>query len=109
MALTKMTQSELANELADKTSLSRAEARKVLAALEDIVSENLQACVRTQVAGVTIEPKLRKATKARMGRNPATGEEIRVSAKPASVRVAMRASNRLKGYAPTTRKLNAAL
>lgn len=109
MALTKMTQAQLADELADRTGLSRGDARKVLGTLEDIVIDNLSNCIRTQVAGITIEPKVKAATKKRMGRNPATGEEVQIAAKPASVRVATRASKTLKGHAPSVKRLQARL
>jgi nucleoid DNA-binding protein len=109
MALTKMTQAQLADELADRVGLSRADAKRVLGELEDIVVDNLANCVRTQVAGVTIEPKYKAATKKRMGRNPQTGEEVPVPAKPASVRIATRASKTLKLAAPSVKKLQARL
>lgn len=105
MALPMMTQSELAAELADRTGWNRADAKRALAELEGIVRDNLGQCIRTKVAGVVIEPKLRKATKKRMGRNPQTGEAVEISAKPASVRVAARVSKSLKESAPTTKKL----
>ena len=38
----------------------------------------------------------RPATKQRMGRNPATGEEIVIKAKPATIRVRVTALKRLK-------------
>lgn len=109
MALPKYTQVELAEEVADRSGLSRAEVKKVLVAIEETIIDNLKNCVRTQIAGVTIEPKLRAATKKRKGRNPATGEEVTISAKPASVRVALRATKKLKDEAPSTKKLSAAL
>jgi len=109
MALTKMTQVELVNELVEETGLSRADVKRVLEALEQAVVSNLQACIRTTVAGVTIEPKLRAATKKRMGRNPQTGEDVQISAKPASVRVAARIAKKLKEQAPSVGKLKANL
>jgi nucleoid DNA-binding protein len=109
MALAKMTQTELADDVADRSGLSRAEVKKVLMALEETVVDNLKGCVRTTVAGVTIEPKLRAATKKRMGRNPQTGEEVEIAAKPASVRVAARVAKKLKDQAPSTAKLKNAL
>lgn len=107
--LIKMTQAQLADELADRTGTSKAEARKFLGALDDVVIDNLANCIRTTVAGVTIEPKYKGATKKRMGRNPSTGEEVTIAAKPASVRVAARVGRTLKLAAPSVRKLQGAL
>lgn len=109
MALTKMTQVELVDELVEATDLSRSDVKRVLMALEETVVSNLQACIRTQIVGVTIEPKLRAATKKRMGRNPQTGEEVQIGAKPASVRVAARVAKKLKEQAPSVKRLSANL
>jgi nucleoid DNA-binding protein len=109
MALPLMTQSNLIENLAEETGFSKGEIRNVLHALEAEVHDALKNCERIKIAGITVEPKIRKATKARIGRNPRTGEEVRVSAKPASVRVALRADKNLKATAPTVRKLQAAL
>ena len=109
MALDLMTQSELVGELADRTGWSRSDVKFILSELEGVVADNLGSCVRTKVAGIVIEPKLRKATKKRMGRNPQTGEEVPISAKPASVRVAARVTKPLKEKAPSVKKLQNAL
>lgn len=109
MALPKLTQVQLAEEIADKAGTSRSDAKRFLEALEAVVAENVQACYRVTVAGVTIGPALKAATKKRRGRNPQTGEEVEVPAKPASVRVALRASKKLKEQVPSTRTLKNAL
>lgn len=109
MALPKYTQSELAEEVAERSGLSKAEAKRFLEALTTTVTDNLQCCVRTEVAGVIIEPKLKAATKKRKGRNPATGEEVTIKAKPASVVIKARPTAKIKGFAPSVKKLTAAL
>lgn len=109
MALELMTQSALVAELADRTGWSRSDVKRLLTEIEVVVTDNLSDCVRTKIAGVVIEPKLRKATKKRKGRNPQTGEEVMIAAKPASVRVAARVTKALKESAPSVRSLNAAL
>lgn len=109
MGLSTMTQTELASELAERTGWNRSDAKRVLVELETIVAESVGACVRVKVAGVVIEPKLKKASKKRMGRNPATGEEVEIAAKPASVKVKARALSGLQGAAPSTKKLQNAL
>jgi nucleoid DNA-binding protein len=109
MALPMMTATEMVGELADRTGWTRGDVKHLLAELEDIVHLNLGDCIRTKIAGVVIEPKLKPKSKARMGRNPATGEEVKIKAKPASVRVVGRITKPLKDHAPTTRKLQNAL
>lgn len=109
MALTMMTQTELVSELADRTGWSKSDVKHLLAELEEVIHDNLGACVRTKVAGVTIYPHLRPKQKSRMGRNPSTGEEVKISAKPASTVVKAKVDSKLKGHAPSVRKLQNAL
>ena len=109
MALYLMTQTELVDELAESLGWSKGDVKHFLSELEEIVKLNLKDCIRTKVAGVVVEPKLRAKSKARMGRNPATGEPVKIKAKPASVRVAARITKPLKDNAPTVRKLQNAL
>lgn len=109
MALPMITNAQLVENLAEVTGFSKSEIRHVLSALEDEVHSALESCNRIKVAGVQIEPKLKKATKKRKGRNPATGEEVTIAAKPASVKVHARVTKALKEYAPSVKKLNAAL
>lgn len=109
MALELMTQSGLIAELSERTGWNRSDAKRFLTELEEIVHENLGQCVRTKIAGIMIEPKLRKPTKKRKGRNPQTGEEVMIAAKPASVRVAARVTKPLKEFAPSVKKLTNAL
>jgi nucleoid DNA-binding protein len=47
---------------------------------------------------------MKPASKARKGRNPATGEEITIAAKPASVDVRARALARTKAALPSVQK-----
>jgi nucleoid DNA-binding protein len=105
MALPMLTQTELVDAISDETGYTKSEIRVTLAALHDIVNYSLGNCERVKIAGVIIEPALRKATKKRLGRNPATGEEIEVAAKPASVRVKLTATKPLKDAAPTVQRL----
>ena len=53
---------------------------------------------------VQLTVRLKPATKARQGRNPATGEEITISAKPASVDVRARALAKAKAGLPSLAK-----
>ena len=53
---------------------------------------------------VQLTVRLKPATKARQGRNPATGEEITIAAKPASVDVRARALAKSRAALPSVRK-----
>ena len=87
-----LTQSQLAAELAERTDLSRAQVKDVLTALEEVVLEEIGNAEKVKIGNlVQLTVRLKPATKARQGRNPATGEEITIAAKPASVDVRARA------------------
>lgn len=105
MALPIWTQTEVIDHLAEVTGFPKGEIRHVLQAQAELVQDVMQNCERIKIAEITVEPKLRKSTKKRMGRNPATGEEIVISAKPASVVVKARVGKRLQDYVPTVNKL----
>ena len=105
MPLPTMTQVDLIDSLSEQTGYSKSEIRVTLAALNDVVASAMENCERVKLVGLTIEPALRKATKKRMGRNPQTGEEVEVAAKPASVRVKLTANKPLKDAVPSVQKL----
>ena len=96
-----MTQTQLADAVADKAGLSRADAKKALAALEEVVLGEIGNAEKIKIGGVVqLDVRVRPATDARPGRNPATGEEITISAKPASVAVKARPLAKAKAAAP---------
>jgi len=96
-----MTQTQLADAVADKAGLSRADAKKALAALEEVVLGEIGNSEKIKIGGVVqLDVRVRPATDARPGRNPATGEEITISAKPASVAVKARPLAKAKAAAP---------
>lgn len=106
MALPMITQTELINNICENTGQPKNTVKDVLAALGVEISWAIENCERIRIANmVTIEPKLRKATKKRQGRNPATGEQIMIPAKPASVQVRARISRSLQQSAPSAAKL----
>lgn len=105
MALPVRTQAQLIDSIAESTGQSKSVVRVFFTALEEEISDAVKACERPRFCGVTVEPTLAKATKARLGRNPRTGEEVEVSAKPASVRVKARIAKNLKEAAPSVQKL----
>ena len=95
----KMTKTGILNELAERAQLSRKQVDSVLTELESLIERH----IRKKGIGEFTLPGLlkirsvkRPATKKRTGRNPATGEEITIAAKPASVRVRVAALKRLK-------------
>ena len=77
----RMTQSQLVKHLAEANNLSKKAARQFLTTLVDT------AIAQTKKAGIFVLPglgRMRKVQrKARMGRNPATGEPIKIPAKTA--------------------------
>ena len=100
-----LTQSQLIAEVADRADVSRADAKAVLTALEEVVLDELAEAEKVKIGGlVQLAVRLRPATKARKGRNPATGEEITISAKPAAVAVKARPLAKAKSALPSVQK-----
>src|ERR1700760_1191813 len=81
-----LTQIQLANAVADRADITRAEAKRVLAAFEEVVLEELGNAQKVRIGGlVQLTVRVKPAQKARKGRTPATGEEITIAKKPAGV------------------------
>lgn len=100
-----LTQTQLAGAVADRAEISKAEAKRVLAALDEIVLEELGNAQKVRVGGlVQLTVRVKPAQKARKGRNPATGEEITIAAKPASVDLRARPLARAKAALPSVQK-----
>ena len=95
----KMTKTGILNEIAQNTDLSRKQVDAVLEELESLIERHIK---KRAVGEFTLPGLLkvrsvkRPATKKRMGRNPATGEEIVIPAKPATTRVRVTPLKRLK-------------
>ena len=86
-----VTLKHIAAELAEKHELSKKVANEIL---DDLVAElvkNLKKGNRVRMAGLGILQVRKRA--ARMGRNPATGEAIKI---PAKKKIAFRAAKELK-------------
>ena len=97
-----LTQTQLADAVAEISGTSRAEAKRALEALEEVVLEQIAEGEKVKIGGVVqLEVRLRPATKARPGRNPATGEEITIGPKPAAVDVRARALAKAKTALPS--------
>jgi DNA-binding protein HU-beta len=100
-----LTQTQLAQEIADRAEVSRAEVKRVLTALEEVVLDELSEAEKVKIGNlVQLTVRLRPATKARKGRNPATGEEITIAAKPAAVALRARPLARAKSALPSVQK-----
>jgi len=81
-----MTKSEVTNALSEATGLSRKEVTKFFDELAGVIAKNLgkSGPGMFSVPGLMkIKVVRKKATEARPGKNPFTGEEIMIKAKPA--------------------------
>jgi len=100
-----LTQSQLASEVAERSGLTKSDAKAALEALEEVVLEQLADAEKVRIGGVVqLNVRVKEATKARKGRNPATGEEITISAKPAAVALKARPLARAKAALPSVQK-----
>lgn len=77
-----MNKSDLVDALASSTGMTKADASRAIDALfspdDGVISKALKKGTRVQITGFgTFEAKHRKA---RMGRNPRTGEQIKIAA-----------------------------
>ena len=82
---------QLAQQLAEKHELSKKQANEIMDDLAGLITKSLKKGVRIRLNGLGIL-QVRKRP-ARMGRNPATGEAIKIKA---SKKVAFRAAKELK-------------
>jgi DNA-binding protein HU-beta len=86
-----MTQSQVAATLAEKTEISKKQAKAILEEINSLVVRQLKKEGSLRLAGLGIFRK--RKTKARIGRNPATGEQIQI---PARTRLRFTAAKALK-------------
>jgi DNA-binding protein HU-beta len=100
-----LTQTQLATAVAERAGLSKAEAKAALTALEEIVLGEIGNAERVKIGGlIQLNVRLKPAQKSRKGRNPATGEEITIAAKKASVDVKARVLTAAKNAVPSVQK-----
>ena len=100
-----LTQSQMIAAVADRAEMTKAEAKRALDALDEIVLEELGNAQKVRLGGVVqLTVRVKPATKKRTGRNPATGEEITIAAKPASVDVRARPLAKAKAALPSVQK-----
>lgn len=100
-----LTQAQMIAAVADRAEMSKAEAKRAFDALDEIVLEELGNAQKVRIGGlVQLTVRVKPAQKKRKGRNPATGEEIDIAAKPASVDVRARPLAKAKGALPSVQK-----
>ncbi len=74
-----MTKTEMVNYLAEEAGISKKQGAAVLTALSDLAVKTIKKGDKLAIPGfVTVKVQSRKA---RMGRNPQTGEAIKIPAK----------------------------
>jgi DNA-binding protein HU-beta len=100
-----LTQTQLVNAVAERAGLSRADAKRVLIALDEVVLAEIGNAQKVRVGGlVQLTPRVKPAARKRQGRNPATGETIVIAAKPASVDLRARPLAKAKAALPSVQK-----
>ncbi len=100
-----LTQTQLTAAVADRAEISRNDAKRVLGALEEILMQELGNAQKVRIGGlVQLTVRVKPAQKARKGRNPATGEEITIAAKPATVDLRARPLAKAKAALPSVQK-----
>ncbi len=99
----KQSKAQVFAELANITGLAKGDVKNIFAALKNVVERSLKGKGFGEFVVPEIGVKVRRihkaATKARMGRNPFTGEEIKIAAKPARKSVKATAMKALKEIA----------
>lgn len=75
----RMTQAQLVAAIADSNEVSKGVAKAFLTSLADIATKETKKVGEFVIPG--IGKLVRRESKARMGRNPATGEPIKIAAK----------------------------
>jgi DNA-binding protein HU-beta len=86
-----VTLKDLANNIAENHELTKKQGQEILTDLVGLITKHLKKGERVKIVGLGVLQVRKRA--ARMGRNPATGEAIKIKA---SKKVAFRASKDLK-------------
>ena len=76
-----MTQAQFFTAVAEKAGISKAQAKAVFAAVEEVVMKSLKSAGKIPLGGLGAVKLVDR--KARIGRNPATGEQIKIPARTA--------------------------
>ena len=96
----KQTKLQIITAIAEDTGLNRKDVVAVFSSMSNLISRHLTSRGSGEIVipdtGVKIRRVKKPRTKARMGRNPATGEAIKIAAKPAKTVVKVSALKALK-------------
>jgi nucleoid DNA-binding protein len=96
----KQTKAQIITAIAESTELSKKDVSAVFSALGEMITGHMKRRGSGEFAipetGVKVRRVKKPARKARMGRNPATGEPMKIAAKPASTVVKVTALKALK-------------
>lgn len=96
----KQTKTQIIAAIAESTELSKKDVGTVFTALGEMIEAHMKRRGSGEFTipdtGVKIRRVKKPARKARMGRNPATGEPMKIAAKPASTVVRVTALKALK-------------
>lgn len=96
----KQTKAQVIQAITDDTGLAKKDVTTVFASLGELIARHMKrnGSGEFQIpdTGVKIRRVKKPARKARMGRNPATGEMIKIAAKPAQTAVKVTALKSLK-------------
>ena len=99
----RMTQSEVINHFSESTGMKRTQVKEFFEELSNLAAREVKSNGEFVLPG--FGKLVKSERKAREGRNPATGEEITISAKPASVAVKARPLAKAKAAAPSLSKV----
>ena len=100
-----LTQAQLTAAVAERSGLSRTQAKEAIQALEEIVLDEIGNAEKVKIGNIVqLTVRVKPPTKEREGRNPATGEVITIAPKPASVDVRARVLARTKAALPSVQK-----
>lgn len=97
---TKQTKTQIITRIAESTGLNKKQVASVFSELGDLITGHMKRRGSGEFTipdtGVKVRRVKKPARKSRMGRNPATGEPMKIAAKPASTVVKVTALKALK-------------
>jgi nucleoid DNA-binding protein len=96
----KQSKSQIYAEIAEIAQVSKHDAKNIISAIRNMIERHVKPKGSGEIVipdlGIKVRRIQKKASKARMGRNPFTGEEIQIAAKPARKSVKVSAMKSLK-------------
>ncbi len=96
----KQSKSQIYAEIAEMANISKNDVKGVISAIRNMIERHVKPKGSGEIVipdlGIKVRRISKKATKSRMGRNPFTGEEIQIAAKPARKSVKVSAMKSLK-------------